>query len=320
MNLSQTEIDRNDVTMAFRLLLGRDPESEETITAHLGLGNLAELRRAIMASTEFQSALSSHRFRESKWVATDVLDGYTMWVDLHDRYVSHGCLHNDWEAEETAFFRSRLRPGSVVLDIGANIGWFSLVAAKHIGSHGVVHAFEPRPVTSRMLHRTVADNRLQDIIHVWEYALDDQSSELELTWQTGTDNPGGSHLNPTVEANGLGYDKDVAKVTGCRLDDLLPDVAPDVVKIDVEGAEPRVIAGARRALARKRPVVLSELFPEQLRNVSGSSPSAYIALMESLGYGCYLLERGEPGRRLRDFPEDANRELVSVVFERRVGF
>lgn len=314
MNLHQTPIGRDDVAMAFRLLLGRDPESERTIDDHLSAGNLGALRQTIMESAEFQACAAAATRTRSKWVCADVLDRYTIWLDLNDRYVSYGCLGNDWEPEETRFFESCLRPGSVVLDIGANIGWFSLVAARATGPAGLIHAFEPRPETARMLHRTIADNRLKDRIQVWEVALDDEAGERQLCWDDASRNPGHSFL-AGPDAHGDPSGLAAARVRAGRLDDLLPDVAPDVVKIDVEGAEPRVIAGARRALARRRPVVLSELFPEQLERVSGSSPSAYIAQMASLGYGCYLLEDGVPGRRLADFPADATRELVSVVFE-----
>jgi len=182
-----------------------------------------------------------------------------MWIDLHDRYVSHGCLNNNWEPSETNFFISRLHSGDTVLDIGANIGWFSLVAAKHIGNTGVVHSFEPRPETARMLIRTLALNNLRSIVHAWEYALSDEAGEIEINWGVGTDNPGGSFISEISSKNKVGIQS--ARCKAMRLDDLLPDIKPDVIKIDVEGAEPLVFSGAVNALKRGRPVVLSELFP-----------------------------------------------------------
>lgn len=76
-----------------------------------------------------------------------------------------------------------------------------------------------------------------------------------------------------------------------------------------------VFAGAKNALRRRKPVVLSEIFPEQLNMISNSTASQYISLMEGLGYKCYLLENGRPTTRLRDFPSDHPKELASVVFE-----
>jgi FkbM family methyltransferase len=306
-------ITEETVRMAYRLLLGREAESEQVVRDHLALNSVSALRQTMMASAEFRASTLHNGFPASKWVATEVLGCYTMWVDLHDRFVSHGCLHNNWEPNETKYFASKLRPGAVVLDIGANIGWFSMVAAKHIGTAGRVHAFEPRPETARMLKRTVVDNHLQSVIQVHEQALSDSSGELNLVWAKGTDNPGGSFLLGSPDAKFSGHE--TARVKVGVLDEVLPDIAPDIVKIDVEGAEPKTLGGARNALSRKKPPILSELLPEQLQRVSGRSAAQYIQQMKSLGYACYLLEDGRPTRRLDDFPVNAPANVVSVVFE-----
>lgn len=313
------QLNEDTVRMAYRLLLGREPESTKAIEDHLALGSLGKVRTVMMESTEFKSKTMQSNFLTSKWVATDVLERFVMWIDLHDAYVSHGCLNNDWEPEETSFFVSRLRKGDIVLDVGANVGWFSLVAAKHVGISGQVHAFEPRPETVRMLRRTIADNNLRSIVSVWEYALSDMTAELRLTWASNTDNPGGSFISGTrgSEFDGAGHEG--ARVIACRLDDLLPGIAPDIVKIDVEGAEPMALAGARQALARRKPTILSELYPAQLQRVSKTTAAQYISQMEEYGYGCYLLENGEPTKRLKDFAGDSQKEIVSVVFEWRGG-
>lgn len=245
-----------------------------------------------------------------------------MWVDMDDQEVSRGCLEDAWEPEETQFFRSRLQAGDIVLDIGANIGWYSLAGAREIGSSGWIHAFEPRPETVRMLRRTVACNGLEDRVRIWDVALDERPGLARLWWEPECRNPGHSYLSagtedgkPSPGADEALGPRESARVRTVPLDELMPEVAPDFVKIDVEGAEPRVVAGAYRALRRRQPTVLSELYPEQLARVSGSSAAAYITQMAELGYRCFLLESGKPGRRLSDFPSDAADELVSVVFE-----
>lgn len=305
---------RDDVIAIFGALLGRAPESEETIAAHLQHSTPAAIEAVIKASPEFRARQTAQGQVTSQWVCTEVLGGQRIWVDLSDRYVSAGCLQDSWEPEESRYFRSCLKEGQTVLDIGANVGWYSLIAAQAVGQSGKVHAFEPRPDTARMLRRTIADNGLEGRIQVWELALDDRDGSERLGWEPASANPGHSFL---VRQEGAAVADSVAmigEVRAAMLDTLLPEIAPDVVKIDVEGAEPRVIAGAQRALGRRRPVILSELFPEQLERVSGTTASGFIALMEAFGYHCYLLEGGQPGRRLKDFPADARRELVSVVF------
>lgn len=309
--LAQNEpISKDAVIAAFILLLGREPESEEAVDAHLGLASLDKLREAIMSSEEFKSKVSLYDANE-KWVATDVLDRYIMWVDLHDRYVSYGCLNNDWEPDETRFFESRLREGCTVLDIGANIGWFSLVAARKIGLNGRIHAFEPRPVTSKMLARTIASNNLQSIIKLWDCALSDSPGTVKLSWGVNTDNPGGSFISKQGSIDG----HESVSVRTVRLDDLLPEVDPEIIKIDVEGAEPLVFKGGSKMLKRSKPLILSELHPAQLKRVSNCTSAEYISQMEHIGYKCYLLLNGQPTDKLIDFPYGSGCELVSVVFE-----
>jgi hypothetical protein len=83
------------------------------------------------------------------------------------------------------------------------------------------------------------------------------------------------------------------------------------IKIDVEGAEPLVFEGARRLLAEDRPLILSELHPQQLERVSGVRAEAFVASMRALGYRCHQLGAGELGPELRHVPASG---VTSVVF------
>lgn len=307
-------VTREMVRAAFLLILGREPESEVAVETHMGFSDPIALGTALRTCAEYR-AKNPYQFPVAKWVAVDVLDKYIQWIDLADGHVSRGCMNNSWEPSETEYFISKLHEGDVVLDIGANVGWFSLVAAKYIGAKGKVHAFEPRPDTGRALARTIADNALGNVIKFWPYALTDRAGTVELAWAPNSDNPGGSHLVGKSRPVGAAS----ASVQAAPLDELLPDVAPDVVKMDIEGAEPLAIRGMVKALSRSRPPILSELHTGQLKQVSNTSPREYIELLSSLGYACYLLENGRPGERLEDFPERRAAPLVSVVFEARAG-
>lgn len=302
------------IRLAYKLLLNRDPESDQVVANLMRIDDIEALRGHFMDSAEFKSKIRGMcLFPESKWVATDVLGMYTQWIDLNDRFVSQGCLDGCWEASETTWFSNRIAHGDTVLDIGANIGWFTLLAAKFGGRHAEIHAFEPRPDTAHMLKRTIADNGLRDQVHVWEYALSNEWAELELCWRDAEGNPGNSFL---VTKQYGGTADGTAKVFTAILDEFLPEVAPDIVKIDVEGAEPLVFLGAANAIKRKRPPILSELFPAQLEMVSGVSAKDYIDMMASFGYRCYLLEEGKLTQRISTYPETAGGRPVSVVFER----
>ena len=272
--------------MAYRLLLGREAESRQVVTGLMTLGTLEALREAMLNSVEFQSNIGRMLSQSgSKWVAVDVLDRFTQWIDLHDRHVSRDRFHGNFEPDETAYFISRLHAGDTVLDIGANTGWFTLLAAKHTGKSGRIHSFEPRPEIARMLKRTVSDNELGGRVTVWEYALEDAWQRL----------PAGKATGP--------------------LDEILPDIAPDLIRIAIKGAEPLALKGAAKAISRRRPAILTELRPDFLQSVSAATPAQYIEQMGRLGYACFLLENGVPTRKLTDFPADKGRGKVSAVFE-----
>ncbi len=84
-----------------------------------------------------------------------------------------------------------------------------------------------------------------------------------------------------------------------------------LIKMDVEGAEPLVMRGAKRLLAQDRPVILSELHPIQLERAAGISVDAFLVEMRALGYVAHTLERGSIGPPLAHAPVDS---LVSIVF------
>lgn len=309
---AQSGLSRHDIYLAYKLLLGREPESQQVIDDHMVHKTLDRVRQVMVNSVEFKSQFTNFSDFGKKWVSTEVLGDYTMWVDLSDRFVSRGCLQNNWEESESNYFVSVLPNAKTVLDIGANIGWFTLLSAKHMHSEGVVHAFEANSLVASKLKRTVSDNKLENRVNVWNLALSNKAEELYFCWGKETDNPGGAHISQKRDDPSMVYQL----VNAVALDDLMPDLKPDLIKMDVEGAEPRVIQGARRLLKHSKPLVLSALHPPKLKAVSNASATQFIFQMTELGYHCFLLEGGKLTRKLKDFPSDLKLDLVSVVFER----
>jgi FkbM family methyltransferase len=307
-------VTREDVILGYRMIFGRDPESEVAINYHIGQHpDVGAMRDMLIAHSQFRTTASGPRVDRGKWVMTEVFGDLRMWVDLHDIGVSRGCILGDWEQPESRYMREKVGLGDTVIDIGANIGWFTLLAAARCGDSGHVHAFEPHPVIARYLNRSIHDSRIDDRVTVHRLALDEKKGEAVLGARTDTNNPGHNWLLGAQEKGDVQFDRH--KVTTARLDDLLPDSSPTVIKIDVEGAEARVMRGAREMLRRARPLVLSELFPEQLKAVSGVTASDFIGEMAQLGYQCWELGQSGPTRKLTDFPDNASASYISVVFE-----
>lgn len=298
---------RDEVIWGYRFILGRDPESETVIRQHRSHEDILQFRRTLMNSTEF--GLHIGRLAESKWVATEILGGRRLiWVDLADRFVSAGCLADDYEPIETRLLSMVLREKSTFVDVGANVGWFTLLASTLVGDKGGIHAFEPRDETRHYLKRSIEINELSHIVTIHEFGLWDGCLSATLVWESGTENPGHSFVaNAPL---GVGY---AQQPTGLKSLDSLALPAVDVIKLDVEGAEIRVLNGARDTIGRCRPAILSEVYPKQLAQVSGASAGDFFALVRALDYRALLADERAPCSELDGFPDNWHKELASVL-------
>jgi hypothetical protein len=87
----------------------------------------------------------------------------------------------------------------------------------------------------------------------------------------------------------------------------------DFIKIDVEGAEMRALEGGKATIDSSRPIVLSELYPEQLQKVSGATPHDFFSWFSSRNYRAYIADRERQGAEIDAFPADWHKEVINVV-------
>jgi FkbM family methyltransferase len=152
-------------------------------------------------------------------------------------------LGGSYEPEQTALFVKHLSPGGTLLDVGAHVGYYTLLSAQLVGPRGRVVAFEPNPTNHRFLQRHAALNGCAQV-EVVAAAVSDQNGVARFDFGTGS---GTGHL----------AEEGTLEVRTVRLDDFCAErgLRPDAVKIDVEGAELRVLHGAEATLAAARPVI-----------------------------------------------------------------
>lgn len=145
-------------------------------------------------------------------------------------------------AEIAQFISQTLRPGMTCWDIGAHIGEFSLVAARAVAPHGRVEAFEPQPDLCRLIEQSARRNSLSNI-YVHSEAISDTATTATLTLEV---EPSVAHLAASAQPEGHGS----LAVQTITLDSFYAAsrVAPDLVKIDVEGAERLVLRGAQSVI------------------------------------------------------------------------
>jgi FkbM family methyltransferase len=227
--------------------------------------------------------------REGERVA-DVF-GYKTKLDLGD-LMQRKIYFHAFEPRETERVRAFLKPGMTFVDVGANIGYYTFLAASCVGSSaGQVLAFEPSPYAVGRLTDAVRTNHIPHI-RIFPVALGAEPAELPLYVPLRP----GNH-SPTMLANAGGKP---VNVTVRRLDDCLREASVDrveLLKVDVEGFEPDVLRGAGDFLARKKiRAVLCEFNAFWLHR-NGSSAEELYDLLLSFGYrssgGKADLARGE---------------------------
>ena len=174
-------------------------------------------------------------------------DGLVFECDLRDVIARDVCLAGVYEAQETLVVRSTLTPGMTFVDVGANWGYFTLLAAALVGPTGHVVSIEPDPRLLARLHRNVSTNRL-----TWVRVVDVAVAEAEATvslrgYSERSENFGVSRVVPGAVAGA-----DVFQVRARALDDIARGFGLiDLVKIDIEGGEATALAGMRRLLASR---------------------------------------------------------------------
>ncbi|HTZ05148.1 MAG TPA: FkbM family methyltransferase [Gaiellaceae bacterium] len=169
-------------------------------------------------------------------------------------YVQHG---RSFDAAELAFMRDALAPGGTAIDVGANVGVYTVAAARHVGQGGRVLAVEADDEYVPRLRSNLARNGLANV-EVVAAAAGSADGEVELIIAADR---AFSSIKPLVSYRGAGATRTVPQL---RLDTLWRDAGePGVgfVKIDVEGAELEVLAGAGDLLARCRPALVVEVNP-----------------------------------------------------------
>jgi len=191
----------------------------------------------------------------------------------------------DYETVDSSMIMRLVSPTDTVIDIGANMGWYSINIAKTFPSSRV-HAFEPIPKTFSFLKSNIELNRLQNVI-AHHFGLSSEKKDLIFYYYPeGGVNASAANLSERADAE---------KIT-ChveRLDDFVyaNGLKVDFIKCDVEGAELFAFQGAVETLKRDNPIV----FTEMLRKWSAKfnyHPNEIIALLDAIGYRCFTARDG----------------------------
>ena len=194
-----------------------------------------------------------------------LVNGYQIYVDPQDHGGAVNLLTNGRiEDAEIMVLRRLLKPGAVMLDVGANYGYYSMVAAPYLRAAGKIIGFEPNPSLYKLYRNSIHLNGFGEIIEARPLGVSDVTGSIKFEIEPGY--PGGGRIPRHDDAPRDGHE--MIEVPTVRLDDHLPsDAIVDVVKIDVEAHEEQALKGMRN-LVRRSPhlVILMEFFFSYFRD------------------------------------------------------
>jgi len=305
-------VTREHVVWGYRLFLNREPESEAVIEQKFrSATSVAELRRQFVLSDEFRTQIKVVAdFDATNVVIKEIISGLRLFVDLADSHIGLNVVSGTYEPDEREFILSNLKPGDVALDIGSNIGFFSILMAGQVGPEGRVYAFEPLPRNASLLERSVAENKFEHRLSVVRAAVGDHEHTLELISPVTTNNWGGPYLR--TGDTSVPPEHETTMVRVIRLDEFPLRRPVSFIKIDAEGAELLALRGGCNLLQTERPTILAELNPSQLAAVSNGSATELIAELRAIGYTAYPLGRGGLQPPIERYEGDA---IINVAFK-----
>ena len=234
-------------------------------------------------------------------------------------------LGRPYEPMETSIINAFVKRGDTVIDLGANVGYYTLLFARLVGQNGRVVAFEPSPANCEILEKNVRINGYRNV-EINQMAVSDKSGKARLQLSV---NPGDNR----IQSNDLQLDKRRKKTVGSSyvevetvsLDEYFgkSDGNIDFIKMDVQGAEHSAILGMQRTLVRNIKIkILTEFFPKLLSEF-GAKPSDYLQLLQQNGFLIYRLDEANckivptsPSSLLRIYSGQLREDYINILLAR----
>ena len=269
--------------------MNRTPSRAPSLTKRAFLGAAALLVALPVFFLAWKNTRSYLRFtfalkRElAKHLDATQVHGFKMFLNPRDKVITpHIMSYGQWESLETSLVVKRLKRGDVFVDGGANVGYYTLLAAHLVGDKGRVYAFEPEPESFKILQKNVLLNGLKNVV-LEQKALGSKKGKLKL--YVNTVNRGDHRLHLFK-----GEKKAYVLVDVVRLDEYLRGKRVDLVKIDVQGAEGAVIEGMKNLFdVNPRMKIVMEFSPGSLRNF-GTDPLRLYTFLQSKNYSFYDID------------------------------
>ncbi len=230
-----------------------------------------------------------HSFSKSDFVE---IEGRKMFTQNNDGLALS--IFKIYEPNQTEIVKKYVHEGDIVIDIGAHVGYYTLLMAQLVGENGKVYSFEPDPVNFQLLKKSVEINGFENVVLI-QKAVSNITDKVKLFLG---DND--SAINRIYDAK-LGDAKESIDVESIRIDEYFKenDELVNFIKIDSEGSEVKIINGMKQFLSRNQELVMmTEFFPFLIKK-SGDEPNQYLKSLEKSGFSLYnILDKNEKTNKI----------------------
>lgn len=221
-----------------------------------------------------------------------IIQNQKLYIDKWDDIVSQELiLSGVWEEYETELIKENLREGDVILDVGAHIGYYSLIAASIVGEKGKVYAFEPEPRNYKLLEKNIRENGYKNVVLI-NKAVTDKKKRISLF--INDKNTGDHRIYDS------GDRRKKIPIDAISLDEYFggKDRKLNLIKLDIQGAEFFALKGARRLLRDSKNIkIITEFWPRGLE-LCGSSGEEYLKLLEENKFRLFNINEAKKSAKL----------------------
>lgn len=211
--------------------------------------------------------------------------GLMLFLNKKDPVVSGAIALGVYENFETVLLQKEIHEGMTVIDMGANIGYYTVMFAHLVGPSGKVIAFEPDEQNGEVLKKNIIANKFRNVSYV-NKALSDRTGFVKL--YISEENRGDNRIYDTKEG------REWIEVEMISLDDYLPkETKVDLIKIDVQGVEALILNGMEKSISRSdKMIIFTEFWPDGIRK-TGESPEEFLKKLVGFGFSLYNINTKE---------------------------
>ncbi|EJN04494.1 FkbM family methyltransferase [Phyllobacterium sp. YR531] len=268
--------DLEDILNCYKFILGREANIEEKRIISDNLAALCEIpleqhRRKFFASPEFHQRHAEITFNNFVQKSVELLfetqNNFKIYLDLRQYHMTFGIFSGGYEKFDIDIMKAVTPDDGTFIDVGGNVGYYSLSVATKPGFTGKVISFEPLPHLWNLFSKSIARNNLSRTIKVHKLALADKPGTMELNAAEHTVNAGATSL-----VAGSANTKSERSTKVETLDAVLKEQQIDSIKVDIEGAEGLFLEGAKNTIPTSNPTMLIEINRDVLAVLSRTTP------------------------------------------------